>query len=154
MRAVLEGMIVESLADVEVQPIVSDLQQRLQSLTQAFARKDLDAYFEQNVAFHRAIATHCSIEPLERVVEYATEVTLPIRYRLMQQAFPNRATFEAHSRIIDRISLGDFAGAKELTEIHILEDLETVRNFYDARKGSAQKDRPKQKRHRKVAQTK
>jgi DNA-binding GntR family transcriptional regulator len=61
------------------------------------------------------------------LLEFSINVTLPIRYRLMQKAFPNQSTFVAHGRILGKIAALDFVSARAATETHILEDLEEVK---------------------------
>jgi DNA-binding GntR family transcriptional regulator len=130
LRALLEGMLVDALAEKDIIPLVADLRARLKRLADAFRTRNLDVYFEENIGFHRAIANYSENEALDGVLTYVFEATLPIRYRLMQEAFPNRATFNTHEAITDSIEQRQWSVAKELVETHTLEDLKMVRHAH------------------------
>ena len=127
LRALLEGMLVEALAEKDVTPLIADLRARLKRLDDAFRARNLDVYFEENIGFHWAIADYSENEALDGVLKYVFQATLPIRYRLMQEAFPNKATFNTHQAITDSIEQRQWSVAKGLVEAHTLEDLEMVR---------------------------
>jgi DNA-binding GntR family transcriptional regulator len=130
LRAVLEGMLVEALAEKDITPLVTDLRARLKRLGNAFRTRNLDAYFEENIGFHRAIVDYSENEALDGVLKYVFDATLPIRYRLMQEAFPNKSTFDSHEAITDSIEKRRWPVAKVLVETHTLEDLEMVRRAH------------------------
>ena len=124
LRRTLEGMVVSDLEGRELTTLVQALGGRLQLMEVCFKNKDIDGYFRENSEFHQAIIDFTENKPIAQVLHYVNEISLPVRYRLMRSNFPTRRSLGYHYRIRDHLDRGEIAGAKELTEEHIMENLD------------------------------
>ncbi len=124
LRRTLEGMVVSGLEGRDLTTLVQVLDGRLQLMEVCFKNKDIDRYFRENNEFHQAIIDFTENKPIAQVLHYVNEISLPVRYRLMRTNFPTRRSLDYHYRIRDHLDRGDIAGAKALTEEHIMANLD------------------------------
>ena len=120
LRRTLEGMVVGDLEGRDLSDLVQVLDGRLQIMEVCFKNRDIDGYFLENSEYHQAIIDFTENKPIAQALHYVNEISLPVRYRLMGTSFPTRRSLNYHYEIRDHLDRGNIAGAKELTEEHIM----------------------------------
>jgi len=130
LRAALEGMVVAALEGRELTPLCDTLRGRLKIMESCYKQKDMNEYFRENSRFHQCIIDYTGNRPISQVLFYVNEISLPIRYRLMHEGFLSRRSLDYHEKITSCLEAGDVAGAKAVTEAHILENLEQAVAFH------------------------
>lgn len=133
LRRTLEGMVVSDLEGRDLTDLVQVLDGRLQIMEVCFKKKDIDGYFLENSEFHQAIIDFTENKPIAQVLHYVNEISLPVRYRLMGTSFPTRRSLNYHYEIRDHLANGNIGGAKELTEEHIMANLDRATDSERAR---------------------
>ena len=141
LRAILEGMVIESLAELDVDDLIPELRASLDRMDQMFEAKDLDGYFWENILFHQKIIDFAGNEPLASVIYYVNEMSLPARYLLLGENFPNSRSINYHKEIVDGIAKRDFKKSCKIGKLHILENLETLKWLYMEEKKKSQHSR-------------
>lgn len=132
LRARLESAAVEALATVDVDPLVHTLRESQHRMRDHYASGDVDAYFEENLVFHKAIFKAADNRPLEHVLHFVDEVSLPARYKLLSREFSSARSLDYHERLIDLIANRRFDAASAVTREHILANLEQVKTLCGA----------------------
>lgn len=136
LRATLEGLVVSALDGRELAPLCDTLRGRLQVMKSYYEQGNVEGYFHENGRFHQCIIDFTENKPIAQVIFYVNEMSLPIRYKLIQKGVPTRRSLNYHTEITTRLEEGDVAGARVLTEKHILENLERAMAFYDRHQGT------------------
>ncbi|MBL8672962.1 MAG: GntR family transcriptional regulator [Alphaproteobacteria bacterium] len=137
LRAQLECMVIDALKDQPIAEICASLRQNLDVMEVHFKNGDLDRYFDENIRFHEIMIAAAGNQPLRRVLDIINEMSLPIRYFVMSRKFSEGRSIKYHRLIIDHLKRKDFAKAKKITEVHILENLDFVRSAYAKAFGAA-----------------
>lgn len=132
LRATLEAQVISELATRPLEALLEALKQHCTVMSACFERKDLDAYFVENARFHQAIIDFAENRVLLEVLDYVNEVSQPIRYRLLGDALPSRRSLDYHEQIVQLLRAGEIARAQQLTESHILENLERAVEVFAA----------------------
>ena len=131
LRATLEGMVVAALEGRDLTPLCGTLRGRLTIMESHYRHKNTDEYFRENSRFHQCIIDFTGNKPISQVLFYVNEISLPVRYRLMQEgSLSSRRSLDYHESITECLEGGDIAGARAVTEAHILENLERATAFY------------------------
>ena len=130
LRATLEGKVVSALEGLDLAPLCEMLRARTEVMKSCWRQKDMEEYFRENSRFHQRIIDCTKNKPISQVLFYVNEISLPVRYRLMQQNAPSRRSIDYHDEIIARLETGDIPGARKVTEHHILENMEQAMGFY------------------------
>ena len=137
LRAALEGMVVAALEGRDLTPLCDTLRGRLKIMESYYKQKDTDEYFRENSRFHQCIIDFTGNKPISQVLFYVNEISLPVRYRLLHEgSLSSRRSLDYHERITACLEAGDIAGAKAVTETHILENLEHAMTFYEPHRGT------------------
>ena len=130
LRATLEGKVVSALDGQDLAPLCEMLHARTEVMKSCWRQREMDAYFRENSRFHQRIIDYAGNKPISQVIYYVNEISLPVRYRLMQRNAPTRRSIDYHDEIITRLEHGDIPGAREVTERHILENMEQAMRIY------------------------
>lgn len=132
LRVVLEAQVIGALAERDLAPLLTVLNEACSIMRDCYDRSDLHTYFEENRRFHQSIIDFADNRVLREVMEYVNEVSLPVRFRIMGEALPSRRSLTYHEKIVTLLKNGDVAEAQRLTEQHILENLELAVKKYHA----------------------
>ena len=124
LRATLEGMVVAALDSLDIAPLCEKLRGRCAIMEGYHKAKDTEGYFRENSTFHQCIIDFTENRPIAQVLFFVNEISLPVRYRLLQKSFPTRRSLDYHEAIVGQLEAGNIQEAKRLTEEHILENLE------------------------------
>ena len=124
LRAALEAQVIEELAGGETDALLRALEESCSVMRACYERADLATYFEENRRFHQKLVEGANNRILAEVLDYVTEVSLPVRYRLLGDALPSRRSLTYHEQIVAFLRAGEIGEARRLTEEHILENLE------------------------------
>jgi DNA-binding GntR family transcriptional regulator len=124
LRASLEAQVVEELSRRDHAACIEALEASCEVMRDCYERSDLPAYFEENRRFHQKLVEGAANRILAEVLDYVTEVSLPVRYRLLGDALPSRRSLTYHEQIVGFLRTQQYAEARRLTEEHILENLE------------------------------
>ena len=124
LRATLEAQVVAELAQGDRGALLEALEGSCAVMRDCYERSDLAAYFEENRRFHKILIEGANNRILAEVLDYVTEVSLPVRYRLLGDALPSRRSLTYHEQIVGYLRAGEIGEARRLTEEHILENLE------------------------------
>ena len=135
LRATLEGMVVAALESLDIAPLCDALRGRCAIMEGYYKAKDTEGYFRENSTFHQCIIDFTENRPIAQVLFYVNEISLPIRYRLLQMSFPTRRSLDYHEDILAQLEAGNIQEAKRLTEEHILENLERAVSIFDGEGG-------------------
>lgn len=123
LRAKLEGMVVEELENCDRAPLIENLKNSCENMRKHAKEKDALSYFFENTRFHQIMIDATKNRTLEKVLDYVNELSLPIRFRLLDDPAPIDRSLSYHEAIVSMIEAGDFEAAKMLTERHITENL-------------------------------
>jgi DNA-binding GntR family transcriptional regulator len=126
LRATLEGHIVEELRTKDVEPLLVLLDDSIERMQHHFDGGALNAYFEENILFHKLILDYTGNLPLTAVLHYLNELSLPLRYRLLSIDFTSGRSLNHHSRIVESLRDRDFDRCHELTRSEILKNVDVV----------------------------
>ena len=130
LRASLESLVVASLADHPVEPLIRALEASNKRMGKHFKVKDIESYFAENQAFHDAIIDHTGNRPIREVMVYVNEISLPVRYRLMKATLMTRRSLDYHERIVRHLKDGSLDKARLETHEHILANREAAAQLY------------------------
>ena len=130
LRAMLEASAVMALEERNVEPLVDALPASQHKMRVHFRSSDVDAYFDENLAFHKTIFAAAQNKPLQNVLEYVDEVSLPARYKLLARNFTSARSLEYHERLIELIEEARFDDASLVVREHILDNLEQLKTLY------------------------
>ena len=131
LRAALEGMVIAALEGRDIAPLCETLGGRCAIMEGYYKANDIEGYFRENSTYHQCIIDFTGNRPIAQVLYYVNEISLPIRYKLLQESFPTRRSLDYHKEILRKLEAGNIQAAKGLTEEHILENLERAVSFYD-----------------------
>lgn len=124
LRAKLESFVVEELAHSPQDALIADLRASCTAMGRLIDGSDLPGYFEENTRFHQTMIDVTGNRPLAKVLEYVIEISLPVRRRLLSDVALLRRSLAYHEDIVRFIASGEIEKAKDLTEEHILENLD------------------------------
>lgn len=130
LRATLETIVVDSLSDIPVEPLVEDLRACLKRMKALSDNKEIKEYFDENLHFHQIMYDYTDNEPLKITLLILNEMSLPFRYLVISKKFDENRSLHYHMGITGSIAQGDFEKAKFLTETHILQNLTAVQELY------------------------
>lgn len=131
LRATLEGMVIAALADLDIDPLCEALRGRCAIMEGFYKANDIEGYFRENSTYHQCIIDYTGNRPIAQVLYYVNEISLPIRYKLLKEAFPTHRSLDYHEEILHQLEAGNIPEAKRLTEEHILENLDRAMAFFD-----------------------
>jgi len=124
LRASLEGLVIASLTGLDVTGLIEELNQSNKRMGQHFTSNDIAAYFAENQLFHDAIIHYTGNQPIAEVLVYVNEVSLPVRYQLLEKTLLSRRSLDYHEQIAAYIAEGKLREARAETEEHILCNME------------------------------
>ncbi len=131
LRATLEGMVIAALSGLDTGPLCETLRGRCAIMEGYYKADDIEGYFRENSTYHQCIIDFTGNRPIAQVLHYVNEISLPIRYKLLKEAFPTHRSLDYHEEILRQLEAGNIAEAKRLTEEHILENLERAMAVID-----------------------
>ncbi|MDE2789854.1 MAG: GntR family transcriptional regulator [Paracoccaceae bacterium] len=131
LRAALEGMVIAALSGLDIGPLCETLQGRCAIMEGYYKANDVEGYFRENSTYHQCIIDFTGNRPIAQVLYYVNEISLPIRYKLLKEAFPTRRSLDYHEEILRQLKAGDIQAAKRLTQEHILDNLERAMASFD-----------------------
>lgn len=126
MRANLESVVVDALAETDTKTLARELDRINEAMKVASDAGDLDKYFDFNIEFHQLIIDFAASSTLSRVLSIVNDMSLPLRYSLISKGFPQTSDYRYHKRIASAIRSRNFTAAHELTKNHILENIPKV----------------------------
>lgn len=126
LRARLESIVIDTLADKDTAALAADLDRINEAMRQAAEEDDLDKYFELNVEFHQLMIDCCKSNVLSRVLSIVNDMSLPLRYMLASRRFPRLYDYKYHKRIANAVRRRNFDLARQLTEEHILDNIPKI----------------------------
>jgi len=135
LRSFLEGMVVISLANADLDHLIDELQSLLRRMDEFCEENKCDDYFLENMKFHQKMIDFAGNEPLALVLHYLNEMSLPVRYLKLAKNFPDEQSVNYHKKIVSSIALGNFEEGAELAKSHIMEDLDGVIKVYKEEQG-------------------
>lgn len=124
LRATLEAQVIAELSNTHRNSLLETLEESCAIMRECYERSDLAAYFEENRRFHKTLVEGTNNRILAEVLDYVTEVSLPVRYHLLGDALPSRRSLTYHEQIVGFLRAGEVDEARQLTEEHILENLD------------------------------
>ena len=130
LRAQLEGTVIDALATRDTAGLADALDTINEEMRLSTVNNDVEKYFKDNIDFHQLMIDHTESKILIRVLSIINDMSLPVRYLLLSQKFPHSSDYDYHKKIVDSIRRRDFALARQLTEVHILENLPRVIAIY------------------------
>ena len=119
LRSLLEGAVIDALARLDVSALVADLDRINRQMYAASSAGDLESYFEHNIEFHQRMIDFAQDLPLARVLSIVNDMSMPLRYLLHRDRFPESNDFDYHSNIVWLLAQGRFEQAKRETAQHI-----------------------------------
>lgn len=131
LRATLEGMVIAALTGLDIDPLCEALRGRCAIMESYYKVNDIEGYFRENSTYHQCIIDYTGNRPIAQVLYYVNEISLPIRYKLLKEAFPTHRSLDYHEEILHQLKAGNIPEAKRLTEEHILENLDRAMAFFD-----------------------
>jgi len=130
LRALLEHALVSSFEGRDVQALTATLSATLERMRHHHAARDVDAYFEENLAYHQALIDASDNEFLRRALDTVTEVSLPIRYLLMSRRFSEGKSLSFHESLTRLIQRGEITRAAEESQRDVLSNIPRVVRAY------------------------
>jgi len=130
LRALLERALVLELARQDVAPLVATLRAALERMRRSHAARDIDAYFDENMAYHQAMIDAVDNEFLRRALDSVNEISLPIRYLLLSRRFSEGKSLRFHEEQTRLLAARDFARAAEAAERDVLGNIDHVVKAY------------------------
>ena len=131
LRATLEGMVIAALAGLDIDPLCESLRGRCAIMEGYYKANDIEGYFRENSTYHQCIIDYTGNRPIAQVLYYVNEISLPIRYKLLKEAFPTHRSLDYHEEILRQLEAGNIPEAKRLTQEHILENLDRAIAIFD-----------------------
>lgn len=130
LRALLERALVLELARQDVAPLVAALTAALERMRQHHAARDINAYFDENMAYHQAMIDAVDNEFLRRALDSVNEISLPIRYLLLSRRFSEGKSLRFHEEQTRLIAGREFAHAADAAERKVLSNVDHVVKAY------------------------
>ncbi|TVQ38810.1 MAG: GntR family transcriptional regulator [Geminicoccaceae bacterium] len=124
LRATMEELVLEELRGQDLGRLVVDLRRSNKRMQRHVERQNRNGFFEENAFFHGLVSEAVANEPLQRVMTYVNEISLPVRYRLLADSMPSGRSVAYHDTIIDALAAGDIDQAKAVARQHIIENLD------------------------------
>ena len=124
LRANLEAQVIGALVGRDLAQLTKLLKEICDRMNEFYAQNDRKSYFEENGRFHSEIILFASNRILLETMDYVNEVSLPVRYRLLDDALPSRRSLTYHENIVELLDRGNIENAKYATESHILENID------------------------------
>lgn len=136
LRAKLERQAVEELESASTRDLCPELSRENDAMQDAQRRRDVDAYLQHNMQFHRCIWDCTGNVSLRRVLESVTEVAEPLRYGLLARNLDRSQACRHHRRIVELVGQRRFEVAGVLSELHVIESLPVLLAFRAEAAGS------------------
>ena len=130
LRANLEGLVILELKNNNLNLLEGTLDLSISRMEDCFRKTDLVNYFQENIFFHQQIIDFAKNDILKKTLALVNEVSLPVRYQMIERSLPSRRSLNYHEKIVERIKENDFIGAKIVTEKHILENATPATQVY------------------------
>lgn len=130
LRALLEAAVIDALAGRDTAALVARMHDINELMKHHVDRAHIDGYFEENINFHQAMIDYTENTTLIHFLSIMNDMSLPLRYLLLREHFPENNDYAYHKRIIDSLAARDLEEAKRLTQAHILENLPKVKACY------------------------
>ena len=131
LRANLEGLVMASLVDRDLAPLIDSLERSNDRMRAYFKIKDTQSYFAENQIFHETIISFTGNQPINEIMTYVNEVSLPVRYKFLKFTLLTRRSLDYHERIVDYLSNNQIDKARVETQEHILINKDQAAELYD-----------------------
>jgi DNA-binding GntR family transcriptional regulator len=132
LRAQLERYSIEALAACPTGDLPDLLRAENDRMAAHFAARNIEAYLESNVAFHRIIQERTANEPLLRSIAMLNEMAQPIRYALLSRDLDRSRAVAEHQEIIALIEAADFESAAVAMEKHVIGNVRALADLFKA----------------------
>jgi DNA-binding GntR family transcriptional regulator len=132
LRASLEGLVIASLAGRDLSALFAELEASNRRMANHFRNRDVERYFAENEHFHSAIIAYTGNRPISEVMAYVNEISLPVRYRLLQATLMTRRSLDYHERIVAFLAQRRIEEARKETEEHILINKDSAAKLYSS----------------------
>jgi len=132
LRALLEGEVIDALADKDVGPLADSLDRTNQTMWEFARKRDLEGYFSTNIDFHQLMIDSTESSVLRTIMNLVNAMSLPPRFILLQSAFSGRVDYDYYQEIIIALRARAFPVARRLTMEHITANLARVIDAYAA----------------------
>lgn len=113
LRARLEGYVIDELREKPLDDLIASLQASNERLQGYLDSADIDGYFSENIRFHDAIIRATGNNALISVLSYLNEISLPLRYKLLQCDFESGRSMKYHRLITQCLADGDLDKCQE-----------------------------------------
>ena len=130
LRANLEGLVIIEFEGKDLNSLIATLKESNQRMEASFQKNDIYKYFQENIFFHQMIIDFADNDILKKTIALVNEVSLPVRYQLMNHSLPSRRSLTYHEQIVSFIEQGNLSEARILTEKHVLENIEKASQVY------------------------
>lgn len=130
LRGQLERHSVEELRGRSIDDLPDLLRVENGRMATHFAARNIEAYLEANVAFHRIILDRTENEPLMRSIAILNEMAQPIRYALLSRNLDRSRAIVEHEEIISYIEAGDLDRAAVAMEKHVMGNVQAVADLF------------------------
>ena len=130
LRANLEGLVIIEFEGKDLHSLIATLKESNHRMEASFQKNDIYEYFQENIFFHQMIIDFADNDILKKTIALVNEVSLPVRYQLMQHSLPSRRSLTYHEQIVTFIEQGNLSDARILTEKHVLENIEKASLVY------------------------
>ena len=130
LRANLEGLVIIEFEGKDLHNLITTLKESNQRMEASFQKNDIYKYFQENIFFHQMIIDFADNDILKKTIALVNEVSLPVRYQLMNHSLPSRRSLTYHEQIVSFIEQGNLSEARILTEKHVLENIEKASHVY------------------------
>jgi DNA-binding GntR family transcriptional regulator len=133
LRAELEAYAIRLLADAgDLAPLLKALKTCRTRLETAYKASDPRAYLGEIRQFYDAIATYTGNRPLCNALARLNETAEPLRYNLLARRLQASRTRQYMQKIIKSLEAGRFDEAAALKHEHVLLNLPSILQAYDA----------------------
>ncbi len=113
LRARLEGYVIDELREKSLDELIVNLRASNERLQGYLNNADIDGYFSENIRFHDAIIRTTENSALISVLSYLNEISLPLRYKLLQRDFETGRSMKYHRVITECLADGDLDKCQE-----------------------------------------
>jgi phosphonate utilization transcriptional regulator len=132
LRAVLENFIGRRVAQRATPEVVRELTAQVERMERAAAQRDVDGYYQENLAFHDRLAQLAGNAKLLTMYRRLVNELNLFRHATLAQVGTLPASTREHREIVKRIAAGDAAAAGRTLQEHVQASQERMHRMHVA----------------------